>query len=522
MMKRILFGISIFSVISIAAIVIFRPEFVNMAIAQYSQFSKYDLARYNIVQPQLQNREQIVRVNNARLVAFDDTDLSFPVSGTIASVFVKEGMTLKKGQRIAALDMKELELDRNKAVQSLAQAQANLVKLQNGSRKEDIAIYESKANLAATTVRAAREDLLTTISSAYTTMDNALRGKFQSIVSVGYNSRPVVEVFIADSNAKSDIIARREAMDPLMDAWKANIAGASIDGDIFSYATIALDSVRTLRDLFDVTGNALNALRSDTTSTTAARATVENLRSGADVTITQITDARAAVKNAEDARQIAENELAFKKAGTGAEDIRSAEALVGESRNALLITEERLSKAVLTAPMDDMVVKKIYLKNKEGVQSGEPVVLLAAHGFKFEADVPEEDIGLVSLNNPVLVVLRSYRDHEIKGEVMSVDEQEVIKNEDTYFRVNIMPSTVQNGLAIRTGMTGEVRIMTGKNKEVYVLPESSVRHDGSKRFILVKNARGIEEMKVTVGATEDGLTQVIGPVATSTAVLVDK
>lgn len=522
MVKHIILGLIIFLAVGGAGVVILRPEVVNTAVDQYAQFVKYDLSLYDAVNPQIQSREHVVRVNNVRLAAFEDTDLSFPVSGIVSGIFVKEGAVLKKGQRIASLDSRELVLNRDKAIQTLARAQSNLDKLKSGTRKEDIAVYESRVMLAETAVRSAREDLLTVISSSYTTMDGGLKGKFQSIVSVGYNSRPVLEVFIANQNVKNDILAQREALDPVMDTWKNTVLNVAPNEEIVSVAETSLSSIRTLRNLYDVTADALNALRSDAASTLSARTTVETLRSEANTALTQITNARATLDSAEYAYRVAQNELALKKAGSEFEDIRSAEALVEESRNAVLIAEDQLSKATLFAPIDGMVVKKIYPKNKERVAAGQPAVLLAAHGFKFEADIPEEDIGFVEEGNKVSVVLRSYRDREISGEVFSIDEQEVIKNDDTYFRVNILFDTPSDDLVLRTGMTGEARITTAKGNEVYVLPEKAIKIEGAKRFVIVKTGNSVEEVRLTTGATEKGMTQVIGPISTSTVVLVDK
>lgn len=522
MLKRIIIGVVLVLVVTVGAVIVLHPVVVDTAVSQYDRFSKYDLSLYDVISPQIQNRKHIVRVNNTRVVAIEETELSFPVSGIIAEVFVKEGETLQKGQRIASLNTKELNLDRANAIQSLVRAQSSLSKLKSGTRKEDITLYESKVNLASTSVRVARESLLRIISSGYTTMDDALESKFQSIVSVGHGSDPVLMPFIADDSKKEAILSSRKALDPLMDAWKIDIATANVDGDVSLNATLALKTVQTLRDFFDTVALALNSFQTDGASSLSARTLVGSLRGGADTVITQITDARAVLNSAEDAYLVAKNELALKSAGSELTDIHSAESSVQESRNALSVIEEKLAKSTLVAPLDDMIVKKIYIKSKEVVQSGQTVALLAVHGYKFEADVPEEDIGFVSQGDLASVILRSYRDRKIDGEVFSINEQEIIKNEDTYFRVNIMPSSVLKDIALRTGMTGEASIVTDKNKEVYTLPLSAVRQEGAIKSILVKDGNDIHEVRVTIGAEENGVVEIIGPISSSTVVLVSK
>ncbi len=307
-----------------------------------------------------------------------------------------------------------------------------------------------------------------------------------------------------------------------MDAWRENISSTSIDGDVVASADTAIRSVRSLRNLYDTTSVALYALRSDSSTITSARTVVEGIRVDVDTALTQITNARSTLKSAEDTYRVAQNELALKKADSETEDTRSAEALVKERRNAVLIVEEKISKTALFAPMDNMVVKKIYPKNKEVVQAGQAVVLLVAHGFKFEVDVPEEDIGYVAPGDTASMSLRSYPNQIITGEVFSVEEQEVIKNEDTYFRVSVIPNIFDEKMILRTGMTGEINITTGKGKEVYVLPPSAIQQKGAQHSILTRGTDGVEEIRVVLGTLQDEMVQVIGSISTTTPVLLAK
>jgi multidrug resistance efflux pump len=522
MMRRIFLGFLLLTVVAVSITVIIRPHLVDKVVHRYDQFRKYSISQHDTIYPESQERKHIVRVNNARLVAFDSTELSFPVSGVIAEIEVKEGMTLKKGQHIASLDTQELLLSHKKAVQSLAQVQSTLDKIKNGTRKEDVAIYESRASLAMTDVYAAREDLLTKISNAYTVVDNDLWGKFQSIVSMGRNTRPRLEIEIANTAAENDIIAQRERLDSIMDTWSKSISSTSTNGDIVASADVALISIRSARDLYDTTGAALHTLRSDSSVITSARTVVNEIRVDIDMVLTQITDARSAFRSAGDAYRIAQDELTLKKAGSEIEDIRSADALVEERKNTVLIAEDKISKATLFAPMDNMVVKKIYPKVKEVVQVGQEVVLLAAHGFKFEVDVPEEDIGYVSHGDTASIVLRSYPAQTIMGEVLSIEENEIIKNGDTYFRVSVMPDIVDEKMFLRTGMTGEVNITTGKTKEVYALPSSAIQQRGAQFFILTRGLDGVEEVRVVLGPVQNGMIQILGTLSTSTPVLFAK
>src|SRR5262245_7155720 len=68
----------------------------------------------------------------------DEIHIGSKVGGRIAEVLVKEGQEVKEGQPLIRFERFDLDARRDDAVAAIAQAEANLQKLQNGNRPEEI------------------------------------------------------------------------------------------------------------------------------------------------------------------------------------------------------------------------------------------------------------------------------------------------------------------------------------------------------------------------------------------------
>ena len=76
-----------------------------------------------------------------------EVDMAFRVGGRISGIAVEEGAKVKPGQPLATIDTATLDSRIGQADAELAQAQAQLAKLRNGNRSQDIA--QARARVAA-------------------------------------------------------------------------------------------------------------------------------------------------------------------------------------------------------------------------------------------------------------------------------------------------------------------------------------------------------------------------------------
>lgn len=90
-------------------------------------------------------------------VDFRQVTLAFNGNGPVAEVLVEEGAAVKKGEVIARLDTGRIRPQVDQAVAQVEAQQANLTRLKNGNRPEEIA--QARANLTAAEAEAANARL---------------------------------------------------------------------------------------------------------------------------------------------------------------------------------------------------------------------------------------------------------------------------------------------------------------------------------------------------------------------------
>jgi HlyD family secretion protein len=88
-----------------------------------------------------------------------EVDMGFRVGGRIGSIAVDEGQKVAAGQQLAALDTASIDAKFHQTDASVAQAEADLAKLRNGNRPQDIAQGEARVASAEVVLHEAEQDV---------------------------------------------------------------------------------------------------------------------------------------------------------------------------------------------------------------------------------------------------------------------------------------------------------------------------------------------------------------------------
>jgi len=118
---------------------IFKKKFLVIALivliaggTAYYFYSKNNQSQAAVVQlKQFTAKKEDLKIaiqSDGKVVSKDQVSLSFPVSGNleVSDVYVKEGDTVKKGDKIASVKTESLQLDLRNAYSSYQSALANL------------------------------------------------------------------------------------------------------------------------------------------------------------------------------------------------------------------------------------------------------------------------------------------------------------------------------------------------------------------------------------------------------------
>ena len=328
-----------------------------------------------------------------RLVPVESVALSFGIGGEVAEVLVKEGDSVKAGDRIARLNDDSLQAAVRQAEAGLAVVKANQAKYRE-TLPQQIAAAEAE------------------LSSAQAQWAAASAGRDSTAASI--------EADAALAQAKYAQEQAQSAYDRIVDA--------GLGGPVEERARLALESaVKT---------------------TQAAQARVDALKAGSPGDRADSAQIAAAVASVQ-AIQARLDQLKSEAAGTA---VDTHAAAVQQAEAALLAAQVALAQVDLRAPMGGTVAR-IDLKPGERVGPGAVVAVIAdLSSWQVETDdLTEIDVPAVSAGQPVTVKVDALPELTLKGEVESIGALFEERSGDVTYPVKIR--LLEADPRLRWGMT---------------------------------------------------------------------
>lgn len=212
---------------------------------------------------------------------------------------------------------------------------------------------------------------------------------------------------------------------------------------------------------------------------------------------------------------------------------QTAAATVAERRDAVASAREEvnraqtnLSYAVITSPIDGVVISKSVEEGQTVAASySTPTLFTIAKDLKdmrVIADVDEADIGGVKVGQRVTFTVDAYPDDTFEGAVTQVRQEATTTNNVVTYEVVI--SAPNQDLKLKPGLTANVTIYTQETKGVLSVPSKALRFTpekdavGGRKIKDIANAKNkvwtlegntLVAHRVTVGATDGTHTQIL-------------
>ncbi len=489
--------------------------------------------------------DQLVRARG-NVVTQKDYDLSFVSSGTIQAMLVKEGDVVEEGQTLARLDDTSLRLERARLVSVLEHRQAAYHELLSGTRTETVSSSQSKVTSAESALSDAKRALTDTQSKADASLVSLYQSAPDLLQSVSVAAQDAIHqktdvlftnpntsnpslVFQTSANNVSESEQERQNIGSVLtqlseEALVAKTADHSDMDALLEKSEGQLDEIQTYLDTLSVALNgaigfgdretdkaSLNTARS---SIQTERSSVSALRQNIHVQVASnalaVSAAQAAVNAATNALAVAKKELALDQSGSVSEDISSAAAAVQEIQNQISSEDDALQKTTISAPSAG-VIMVVDHETHEVVAAGERVIRFSSTSQKIEADISELDIGNIreGSREPVTATLDAYPDIPLTGYVTTVDEEPVIKDTDTYYRVNILLDHQPTTATVRSGMSADVLIHVSAVKDALKIPAFLVHKINGQSFV-TRFAQGKQtDVPVVTGVTDGQDIQIV-------------
>lgn len=424
------------------------------------------------------------------LQATDNISLGFKTSGRIQSMSAFVNQDVKKGQVLASLDVNQLNQQLKNYQAALDVAKAQYQKLLSGNTPEDIRVYEDARNSAKQTLDNAYSSAVTTLNDTYTKVYNAFN--VVNTVQNDYFSlsdQQGIKVDESKSKIKAEMESIKNFLDRAIQDPNPDFIDSAISQVLDSLEKIS-STIQIVRDMTDEGVYYSNVSSADKSS-------LDTQRGYVDTAFTNVSTSRQNIASYRKALQKAESDLALRQAGPRQEDIDVYLAQVQQAEANVALYQAQINDAYLRSPIDGKITK-VNKKPGEVVTASEAVVnLLSNNPFQIKANIYEQDIVDVKVDDVVEVTLIAFPKNPLIGKVVLIDPAEKIIDQVVYYEITIdFPNELEG---IRSGMTADIVIMADKKENVLRVPRNVVTSIDGKEIVQVVNKGKIEDREITAG-----------------------
>ena len=474
------------------------------------------------------------------------TPVSFEESGTVTSVAVEPGDTVKLGQVLATIDDAEAQAQLRTAEAQLAGAQAALDQARAGpsevqSQRDQLAITQAEQALAdaRAAVTAAEKQLELDRAATQTTIDDAktqLANDDEATALAVENAEEKLEV---DTKTQNTLVEQAEAEE------EAACGGSTADSDD--------DSVDCTRAKL-ATENAKNTraavLLADEQAIETAKQNREATLDRGRQAVTQAEQARAdtllkgqtAIETSKQAVTKAEGDLAAAKltAEENAhprtpEEIAQAQATVDSAQVEVDRARRAVEQTALKAPQAGVVlaVNGEVGEYANGQGSGESagadaeggdsaasdaatsagdgfVVIANLSELAVTAEIPEADAAKLELGQRATISFPA-TGATATGTVTRKNPQSTVSNDVVHYPVTISLETAPPGVGV--GATANVSITTGTATGVLKAPTQAITTTGDRSTVTVRRDGVDAVVPVRIGVSGPAETEIISGVS---------
>jgi HlyD family secretion protein len=411
--------------------------------------------------------------------------VSFPASGTVATVEVAAGDTVAIGDVLATLDPTSLERALHDAQATLAQAEVRLERALNG---EDVGSVGGAPTGTAIAMTVDGEDLDVQLASA-TAEDPELRAAQEAVLAA---QRQVDE----DLAAANEALADAEALC----GWADDETGGGPDSGTDTADDDA--AIEACRDALDAVLMAQQTVAASQQALADAATDLDEL----------LAERAAALETPTTSPQVPSgggNQPSDGSAETGpstgaatsspsSADLIAYQAAVDAAEADVAVATQAITQATIVSPIDGTVAS-VGLEPGDEVSAAsadQAIVVAGDGGYEVTTTVSVSELPDLEVGQAVLVSPDG-RDVQLEGEIVAVG---VAATDGTTGYPVTIALVEPADTALRNGAIASLAITTAGANETLVVPTSAVTVDGSTATVTAYDGADVTEVTVEVGA----------------------
>src|SRR5258708_16223841 len=189
-----------------------------------------------------------------------------------------------------------------------------------------------------------------------------------------------------------------------------------------------------------------------------------------------------------------------------------AEQLWDQARATLADSNTQLGYTQIIAPISG-AVSAVSTQEGETVAASFAaptfVTLLDRSRLELWAYVDETDIGRIRIGQKAQFTVDPYGNREFDGTVTAIHPKAEIRDNVVDYVV-VVRFTPPHNFVLRPEMTTTVKVDLERHVNVLALPIRDMRREGSRAFVLWRNAGKIEQRWVSTGIRDDSYWEIVG------------
>ena len=425
--------------------------------------------------------EATVRAEKSAQVVRVDTSLGARISAGAVAAEIENA-----SERAAVLQ----------AEGGLDAAQANLAKVQGGVRDEQRSILEANVAAATSALESARSNALSTLLSAYATMDSGILATTDKLFTNPGSTNSHFNITTSDARLTIEIETTRDILSPYLAREAAVSDSLTASSDLAAEIATTQTEVRATRNFLDLIVSALNKAIPSPSASSAQIATylaeATAVRTSLTSTLTALAGATQGLSSSQSALEVARKNLEQGLTGGQPEDVAAAKAAVKQAQGGLAAAHANLEKAIIRAPISG-TVNSFALKRGDYVQMTAPVLTVANNGsLEVVTYISENDAREVSVGQPVSI-------EQASGVVTRIAPalDSVTKKIEVRIGVND-PKGLINGQSVLVSIV-RTRAVSGDATRI-TIPIAAVKVEAERTIVFTLDVDVLVAHEVTLGA----------------------
>lgn len=314
-------------------------------------------------------------------------------TGIVTGVYKNVGDFVGAGTIIA-------EIKNDGARASVAQAKANLDKIQKGGRDEELSIVAINFKKAQEDLDSVKLQSINKLLSSYAVSSDVITRSADQIVSNPSSSNPQLNISTSESQMETDIENTRVAVEVVLSDFNIKKDTLSIEDDLVSELESASEKLGVIKTYLDII---LSALNNAVTTQSTSSSQIELYKSDISISRTSILDSLSTLATQKQvlnatvsALNIAEENYNKGVVGGREEDVASAEA-------ALRVAQANLEKTLIRTPISGRISSLSLSAGNFVSQFEHAAIVSNSNAIEIISFITEGERNNIAVGNDVII-----------------------------------------------------------------------------------------------------------------------